>query len=915
MGLMIVCLWVAAALRFPGLTTAPPPIHYDEAANGIIVQEIAFQGYRPVFIPSYTGKDVLFFYLAGGMARLAGGSVFTLRYTAALVGVLTVAATYWLTRELTRRREVALFAAALLAVTFWHILFSRLGFRVITEPLLQALTAAALWRGFRREQFRWLTLGGICLGLTAYTYLSARLFPLPLGLALLPFLLNRHRWRDRLEQFGYTIALAFLTLIPLLLYFYRNPDAFWVRILQVAPASEQQLTVGQAYLKALGMLFIQGDPYWRYNQPGQPIFNWVWGGFLLAGTVYVLLRLAQDKLDWQRGAWLLLLFAPLLMLLPTALATNEIVPSNIRAMGILPFVMLLPALGVDWLLRDMVQQRWPARFAAATVSIFLLILLIQGGLSANLYFRHWATRVDLFYESDGDIAAAAAWIDEYDTTDLTVYLAAVHYRHPTAAYLSQKYEQIQWLPNSEAIVWPQDGPALTIYPRNSAAPPWLTPLLPQATPISGPAGPLGEPLFMAYRWDAPPVIETLTPAAANFGNLIQLHGYRVEPATIGQVVELTLLWQILNPPQAPYLPFVHLEDQWGHRWSQIESFAYPSEQWRPGDWVLHYVTLPLADGTPPGEYRLQIGFFHSDNGERLAHLDSLGRFAGTSTTLEAIPLLPGEPPRIIPVAPIARSDEILSQLRFLGHEPFATAIESGAPLTVSLWWYASAPLPPLTLRFELFRPDGFGRILRHSQPVHGSLPFNQWPAPLFLKDHQTVFIPPDLPGGSYRLTLRLLGSGDESLYAAELGVLAVTATERLFTLPPIPFPVRAAFGDEITLVGYDWRQEGEQLYLTLVWQADRVAAADYTVFVHLLNPDGVCCPWQADRTPQGNYPTSRWLAGEVIVDEYIIPLADLPGGRYPIEIGLYLPQTGRRLTVTLPNGTVQDALHLQTIDR
>lgn len=915
-GLMVICLLTAAALRFPGLTTASPPMHYDEAANGVILQEIAFQGYRPVFIPSYTGKDVLFFYLAGGVTRLAGSSIFTMRYTSALVGMLTVAVTYWMTLELTRKREVAVFAAAILAVTFWHILFSHLAFRVITEPLLQGLTVAALWRGLRRNQWRWLSLGGLSLGLTAYTYLSARLFPVPVTLALLPYLLNRQMWRHRLEQLGYVVALAFLTLIPLLLYFRQNPDAFWVRILQVAPTSENQLTLGQSLLKSLGMLFIEGDPYWRFNDPGRPVFGWVWGGFLLAGLVYSFIRLYRTNSDWQRSSWLILILAPFLMLLPTALATSEIVPSNIRAFGILPFVMVLPALGVDWLLRDVVQKQRPQWFAAATVLIVLLTLSIQGGLTANLYFREWAIRTDLFYESDGDIAAAAAWLDQYDTTDHTIYMAALHYRHPTAAFLSQKYPQIHWLPNSEAIVWPENGPTLAIYPHNSPAPNWLTPLLSQATVITGTAAPNGRPAFMAYQWATLPILPTTIPVEANFAHIINLAGYTIQPAAVGEQLHLTLVWEVQNQPQSNYLPFIHLEDAWGYRWSQVESIAYPSEQWQVGDTILQHVALPIPIGTPPGTYRLQIGFFNPETNERLARLDNVGRFAGTAATLENIPLTPGRQPAVIPQPAHALNATILPHLKLVGYEPIPTQVETGAPLNLSLWWQADLPLSPLTLRFELFRPDGFGKILRDTQPVHNTFPFHQWPIPLFLQDHQTVFIPSDLAAGNYTLNVRVLGTDDESLYSQALGEIIIIATERTFEQPAIMFPIQADFGEEITLVGYDWSVTETEAHLKLVWQASRIPTADYAVFVHLLDPAGLCCPWQSDQAPrQGTYPTTRWLAGEVVIDEYTITLAELPSGTYPIELGLYLPQTGQRLLATLPNGTTSDVIYTEPLER
>ena len=109
---MLFCLMTAATLRLSDLPQVPPGVHYDEAANGILAAEIGLKGERPLFITSYTGKEVLFFYLAGGLIRLVGSSIFTLRLTAALVGIVTVAAVYWLGLELFRDRRVALVAAA-----------------------------------------------------------------------------------------------------------------------------------------------------------------------------------------------------------------------------------------------------------------------------------------------------------------------------------------------------------------------------------------------------------------------------------------------------------------------------------------------------------------------------------------------------------------------------------------------------------------------------------------------------------------------------------------------------------------------------------------------------------------------------------------------------------------------------------
>jgi hypothetical protein len=83
----------------------------------------------------------------------------------------------------------------------------------------------------------------------------------------------------------------------------------------------------------------------------------------------------------------------------------------------------------------------------------------------------------------------------------------------------------------------------------------------------------------------------------------------------------------------------------------------------------------------------------------------------------------------------------------------------------------------------------------------------------------------------------------------------------------------------------------------------------------VLDPDGNCCVWQQDIQPQqGAYPTDRWIAGEVVVDEYVIEMPDeLSPGDYLVEIGLYLPETGRRLLVRMPGIVDNDALILRPL--
>ncbi len=105
----------------------------------------------------------------------------------------------------------------------------------------------------------------------------------------------------------------------------------------------------------------------------------------------------------------------------------------------------------------------------------------------------------------------------------------------------------------------------------------------------------------------------------------------------------------------------------------------------------------------------------------------------------------------------------------------------------------------------------------------------------------------------------------------------------------------------VRLLGYglsaDTLYSGESLHLTLYWRALAKTQKDYTVFTHLMDEEGRI--WgQKDNFPAGGTrPTSGWLVGEIVVDEYDIPVrGDAPPGEYTIEIGMYDLVSGERLT-------------------
>jgi hypothetical protein len=73
-------------------------------------------------------------------------------------------------------------------------------------------------------------------------------------------------------------------------------------------------------------------------------------------------------------------------------------------------------------------------------------------------------------------------------------------------------------------------------------------------------------------------------------------------------------------------------------------------------------------------------------------------------------------------------------------------------------------------------------------------------------------------------------------------------------------------------------------------------SASYKVFVHFLDRTNHVAAQHDDFPVGGDRPTTSWIPGEIIVDRYDVPIpADLPPGRYTLEVGFYDPVTGRRL--------------------
>ncbi|GAB4549159.1 MAG: hypothetical protein Kow0063_44050 [Anaerolineae bacterium] len=132
--------------------------------------------------------------------------------------------------------------------------------------------------------------------------------------------------------------------------------------------------------------------------------------------------------------------------------------------------------------------------------------------------------------------------------------------------------------------------------------------------------------------------------------------------------------------------------------------------------------------------------------------------------------------------------------------------------------------------------------------------------------------------------------------------------------------IQANLDGKMELLGYDVSpragQPGGDLVVTLYWRALAPMDRDYTVFVHLVGPDGHLVA-QHDGQPwwEVSLPTSTWGPGEELRDQHRLSLPpELGAGTYSLQAGVYYWETLKRLPVIEGGIPVRDYVELGRLD-
>lgn len=421
-GLVALIVWV----HLFRLEDVPRGLHVDESSIGSNAASIAESGHDehgvrfPVYFRAFGEfKNPVHIYTAALLFKLAGLSVWTLRLTSALFFLALVGGIFCLARKLfPDSPATALWAVAAAGFLPWFFTVSRIAFEVISHPAtivwVLCLTVAVYESnreskrdadpGSGRRPLGLALVLGIVIGLSLYTYSTARLLTPLFVLTLLAVYAPPRYWSRHLVM----LTGAGLAVIPYVQFTRENPQALVKRFRFLTYVFKKKLTLPEK----IEIFFDNYLIYWhpRYlllegdsNRRNSTGFS---GEVFL--VVFALALVGLAWLLWKRPVGrgrLTALFALNLLAAPVAASLTE-GDSALRSMLIGLYLLVFSCFGFYLLTRIRVERwRWMALAAVA------LVLAIESGRYVRHYFGEyvpisaWAFRS---YDFEGALRTAIA---------------------------------------------------------------------------------------------------------------------------------------------------------------------------------------------------------------------------------------------------------------------------------------------------------------------------------------------------------------------------------------------------------------------------------------------------------------------------------------------------------------------------
>jgi hypothetical protein len=528
--------------------------------------------------------------------------------------------------------------------------------------------------------------------------------------------------------------------------------------------------LGKNSILVARMFIDDGDPNLRLNLPSRPALS------ALASFCFIL-GLGIATVRFRLPRYQLLLLWLLIMLIPTLL--SRAAPSSLRAIGAIPSILILVALGLSTL-----QQRLLSRIRLSQTMKFLGVLtlftLVTGSITFRDYFHRWANMPDLAVRYDTrELALAQRALSELSTVDIAV--PAQLYSHPTFVfYIEPEFSRIvpleSWAANRPVSLLRklnQPFHSIVLLHRNNAGAGVFSLMRPLAEETSAAileqntlkevyydsVFPIGEEIEQIGSF-LPRQAKPQFGISSNSETRISLIGYDLSPVTLeaGQGVSLVLYWQSMAPVRTYYESFAHLVTSTHEIVSgqhQQPLWGYPTSIWQPGDVILDAYGFTVPADAIPGKYQFDVGLFNLVSGERLNIMDN-GQVADNHVLVGAMTVIDTD---ISPSSPSVLSDITFGdkgQIRLIGYDLDGAELTPGEAIDLTLHWQGLAIISiDYTVFIHIIDAAGELATQQDTMPGDGRYRTSLWFVDETIRDQHHIVLPSELPSGEYRIALGL----------------------------------------------------------------------------------------------------------------------------------------------------------------
>jgi len=248
--ILFLIIFTAFVLRVWKINDFPAGLNADEAAIGYNAYSLIQTGKDefghpwPINFQSFNDfKPGLYFYLVLPFVKIFGLNELAVRLPSVLLGTLTVVILYFLVYELFNSKPLALSSSLLLAISPWHLHFSRGGWESNAAVFFIVLGVYLFYLGLQKPKY--FVLCALSFILSMYTYHSARVIT-PLLLVGLAFFYRKDIFsKENWKLLVITFLFAGIVLVPLIKTFIRG--------------------AGTSRFSGVGIFADQG-PFWRVNE-------------------------------------------------------------------------------------------------------------------------------------------------------------------------------------------------------------------------------------------------------------------------------------------------------------------------------------------------------------------------------------------------------------------------------------------------------------------------------------------------------------------------------------------------------------------------------------------------------------------------------------------------------------------------